>query len=317
MRSNNRNTLIITALAVFLFVCVPVSNAQTGGQRSRSGDRGGDFAGDTGPGGISRRGGGGGDFGPDMGLGGPGSRRGGMSTTSRITSVRDMTEIQINSILQAFKSNPRNSQKAKELEELREKDIDEFYNQLQFNAYFEIAEEIRAERDRVSTLEFLSKYIPEDAEEIKALEKTNYSLYVQRLRSERDKWRQIMDFIERNPVISDEQIHVMVSDRQLELEQIDLLRNFVTADSNTRESILTRIEEIVSARYDNTVKNYEFELQDIMRTLDMIQKRIDAKKEQIESWKDPEFKKQEVDDQVKRLTEPRRGGFNFPRFHGF
>jgi hypothetical protein len=308
-KKNNRITLFIIALVVFVLVIQSIALAQPPG--SRGGRGGGDI-----PGGGDMFGGGGrggdrgdrGDIFGGGGRGGPG--RGGMPFQEE-----NVTDAQIERIIKLY-STRHSSQETTTLQEQRKNmNREQFIPTLRVTAWIEWMEVMREEREYREILEWCEKFTPDEVKGTSELKDENFDLYKKRLDSLRNKYRSL---IGTRRGTSDELMQVLVSDLQLELKERDLTMQYWTAtDQGKKESISADLKDVVSQRYDLIVKQKEIQYTDFQKRLKSLQDNIDAQLKDINTWKDPELKAKEVINQRDRLinapTMFRRGPFGPPQ----
>jgi hypothetical protein len=301
MESYNRITLFLTISALLILSFLPCTFAQNNNRGTRRGGTEEEarfgMSIDSGP----ARGGGG---------GGRGARR----DPSRGERVRgflrdDLTDEQIDRVLENYSR--RDPTQAENLKEHRkELDKESFLKELQFNAFIEYATELREERERTERLEWLKKYVPEEAKDIEAAKDESFELFSKKLQTAYLKYREI---IEAFPPHSEALIPVLVSDLQLRNELLDLGRRYIftpITDTDAREKLETRITEIIGQRYDLEVRQKEIKLDQVKSEVETLKNLITSKENEIKSDKEEEVRSDAIQRDVDRILNPRgfRGG---------
>ena len=291
-------TLLVVA-AVVVLAYLPCATAQDNNDentRVREGQR------------MSRPGGERSGFRPDErgGRGGARQGRGGRLRPDGRRRRPELTDEQINSVLEELTKRDPNT--AKELADLRQKDPNEFRNELRRNAWPEIGRIIMsswAVRRQTDFLAWLEKYVPKEAEELARLKETETDLYTQKYELAWRKYDRIYD--QRwNPELT----KVLVADLQLREKQRELQSKYRTAKAEEEKKMLwSQMEEVVSDRYDLLVRQKQMEYEQLLKRLEAMQNEVKASLKEVETWLDKGFKEKTVKERMDDLmTEGRKRG---------
>ncbi|MBN1975501.1 MAG: hypothetical protein JW787_17825 [Sedimentisphaerales bacterium] len=297
MELNNRITLYMALLVIIGTVLLPCAIAQNGGRGSRDGgSRGGDRGDMMGGGGR------GGDRGDMMGGGGRGGDRGDIRGGGRGgLPFQDeiLTDAQIDRIIKMY-SMMHSPQDVKTLQDQRKiMSKEQFTMTLRGTAFFEYRNVMMEEEEYLTSLKWVEKFTPDEAKGIRELRDENYDLYKRRLDSLREKYRSLMN----RPRTSDELMHVLVSDLQLELKERDLTRQYwMATDPVKKESISTDLKDVLHKRYDLIVKQKEIQYTDFQNQLKRLQESVDTQLKDINTWKGEDFKENEINQRYLNLT---------------
>jgi len=242
------------------------------------------------------------------GRGGPGDRRGGPPRFGVRPDERgrrpELTNEQIDSILEELKKRDPNA--AKQLADIRTKEPEKFLTELRQTAGPEIGSVIMrfwSERRREEFLVWLENYVPKEAEELKKLKENDPNLYTQRYDLTWRKYDRIYEQ-RRNPELT----KVLVADLHLLERQRDLQRKYQAAKTDEdKKELMAQLEDVVSDRYDLTVRRKQMEYEQLLRRLEALQNDVKASLEEIKIWRTDEYKEETVKKRLEELTTERRG----------
>ncbi len=290
MELKNRITSYIVALIVLTMIFLPCANAQMGGRGSRGGGggdmMGGNIRGDERDGvpGMSR----GGDFGGRRGM---------------PFQEEELTESQIDRVLKQLSA--YNPTKAKELQDLRKTNKEQFTYQLRMNALAEIFNITWEDREYKDLLDWCEKFVPDEATGIKDLQDKNHDLYKKRLDTLEEKYRSI-----RHQRMPDELMRISVRDLQLNLKLRDLYMQYRTSGTTPeqKQTLKSDITDVVSEQYDQRIKRAKYELQVIEERIKNLTESFEQQKRNTAGMENPEVKTATVQGEVEMYTSPRRGG---------
>jgi hypothetical protein len=240
-----------------------------------------------GPGGGPGRGGPGG--GPGRGSRGPGRYR--------------TREEDIDHFLKELKeSNPA---KAKELTSLREKDPEKFREELRKSVREQWTKRIESWRSRwrAEFLEWLQKAVPKVAQSLTKLKNTDPDLYAKKYEIVREKYGRIFEESRRNPPLAE----VLRAEMELD-ERRELLIKEIKATKNEQQKkkLMAQLEEVVGDKYDLIIRKKIIAYEFLLKRIEELQKELNKSRDEIEKWKDPKIKEQNVKDRTKELLEPSR-----------
>ncbi len=240
-----------------------------------------------GPGGGPGRGGPGG--GPGRGGRGPGRYR--------------TREEEVDNFLKELKeSNPK---RAKELTSLREKNPDKFREEFRKTVREHWAKRIESWRNRrrIEFFEWLGKAFPKKAQYLNKLKDTDPDLYAEKYEIIREKYWRIFEESRRNPQLAE----VLIAEMELD-ERQEILINKIKAIKNEQQkkNLMAQLEEVVGNKYDLIIRKKIIAYEFLLRRIEELQKELNKSREEIEKWKDPTIKEQNVKERTKELIEPSR-----------
>ena len=286
MESKRGILTVLLVTAVVILASLPCSLAQDNNDqdgRRREGQRmerpGGS------PGGRS------GERGEQGGRGGSGDRTRGDSRPRRVEGRKwlELTNEQIDSILEELKKRDPNT--AKGLAELRKTDPNEFRSELRRVAGPKIIMQSWENRQRTEFLDWIEKYVPNEAEVLARLKEKEPELYTQKYRLTLRRWGRIYDRTRRNPEFA----KVLVLDVQLSERESELIVKYKAAEGeDDKNELMAQLEEVVSDQYDLTVRRKQMEYEQLLRRLEALQREVKASLEEINEWRTEEFKKESV-----------------------
>ena len=298
MESKRRIILILVVAAGVILASLPCSLAQDNNDqdgRRREGQRmerpGGS------PGGRS------GERGEREGRGGSGDRTRGDSRPGRADVRRwpELTNEQIDSILGELTKRDPNT--AKGLAELRKTDLNEFRSELLRVAGPRIIMQSWDNRRRKEFLEWIEKYVPNEAEELARLKEKEPELYTQKYRLTLRRWGRIYDRTRRNPEFA----KVLVLDVQLSERESELIVKYKAAEGeDDKNELMAQLDEVASDRYDLIVRQKQMEYEQLLRRLEALQNQVKASIEEIKIYRTDEFKDEKIKERMKELTEERK-----------
>jgi len=239
------------------------------------------------PGGGPGRGGPGG--GPGRGGRGPGRFR--------------TTEEEIDHFLEELKkSDPA---KAKELAALRKKDPEKFRDELRKTDREQWTKRLESWRNkwRAEFLEWLEKAVPKVARDLTKLKDTDPVLYAKKYEIIRGKYRRIFDESRRNPDLAE----VLMAELELDERQEVLVKKIkATKSEKEKKQLMSRLEEVVGNKFDLIIRKKIIAYEFLLKRVEELQKELNKSREEIEIFKDPKIKAQNVKERVDELTEPSR-----------
>lgn len=240
-----------------------------------------------GPGGGPGRGGPGG--GPGRGGRGPGRYR--------------TREENIDIFLKELKeSDPK---KAKELTTLREKNPDKFREEIQkiLRERWSKRMESWSRRRRTEFLEWLGKAFPQKAQYLDKLKATDTDLYAEKYEIIREKYWRIFEESRRNPPLAE----VLMAEMELDERQEILIKEIkATKNEQQKKKLMAQLEEVVGDKYDLIIRKKIIAYEFLLKRIAELQKELNKSRDEIEKWKDPNIKEQNVMERTKELIEPSR-----------
>ncbi len=199
----------------------------------------------------------------------------------------------------------RDPAKAKELTELRKKNIDEFKDELVQQGKQEIDQisrermEARHQKDQAEFTDWLKTNYAREAEALTKAKEKDPQLYV---KSYDSLWSQYGSIFQArsNP----ELMALLKEDLDLKKKRDDLVRRIQQEKSQDKKQVLgVELRDIVSRRYDIIVRRKEIAYEQAMKKLAALQKQIQDSQSAIGRWKDPSVKQKNIQLHVESLTE--------------
>jgi len=216
----------------------------------------------------------------------------------------ELTDEEIDQIMKGLKE--RDPAKAKELDELREKDPEKFKVELRRQGGEEFGKIMKERMDnfwrkrRAEFVEWLGKNYSKEAKELAMLKEKEPELYLKEYNILRDKYWRIFEEEKRDPEFA----RVLKEDLDLRQKQYELVRAIKAAKTDSQRKGLTAdLEAVVSRRYDLIVKQKEIMYERLLKWLEELKNRIKESKDEINKSKDEKFKAENVKQRVKDLTE--------------
>ncbi|MBC8470652.1 MAG: hypothetical protein H8D56_14365 [Planctomycetes bacterium] len=195
--------------------------------------------------------------------------------------------------------------KAKELQNLREKEPEKFRDELRKSAREQWTKRIESWRSRWRTefLEWLQKAVPKVARDLAKLKDTDPDLYAKKYEIIREKYRRIFEEGKRNPDLEE----VLMAELELDEKQ-EVLINKIKATKSEKEKkkLMSQLEEVVGNKYDLIIRKKFIAYEFLLKRVEELQKELSKNREEIAKWKDEKIRSQNVKERVDELTEPSR-----------
>lgn len=195
--------------------------------------------------------------------------------------------------------------KAKELQNLREKEPEKFRDELRKSAREQWTKRIESWRSRWRTefLEWLQKAVPKVARDLAKLKDTDPDLYAKKYEIIREKYRRIFEEGKRNPDLEE----VLMAELELD-ERQEVLINKIKATKSEKEKkkLMSQLEEVVGNKYDLIIRKKFIAYEFLLKRVEELQKELSKNREEIAKWKDEKIRSQNVKERVDELTEPSR-----------
>ena len=195
--------------------------------------------------------------------------------------------------------------KAKELQNLREKEPEKFRDELRKSAREQWTKRIESWRSRWRTefLEWLQKAVPNVARDLAKLKDTDPDLYAKKYEIIREKYRRIFEEGKRNPDLEE----VLMAELELD-ERQEVLINKIKATKSEKEKkkLMSQLEEVVGNKYDLIIRKKFIAYEFLLKRVEELQKELSKNREEIAKWKDEKIRSQNVKERVDELTEPSR-----------
>ncbi len=247
----------------------------------------------------------GGGPGPRGPGGGPG--RGGRGGRGRF----ELTDEEINRVLDNLKeSNPK---KAKELAELRDKNPNQFRDELRRHGREEFGkiikgriEKWRKERQN-DFLEWLGTAVPKVSRDLAKLKDKDPDLYTKKYEIIREKYERIYEEGRRNPVLA----QVLIEDIKLKETRKELVEKIkASKDERQKKLLIAELQEVVARRFDLITRRKQIEYERLLDWLERLQDQITKSRKEMSIWMDDEYKGENVKKRMQDLLED-TSGFNW------
>lgn len=199
----------------------------------------------------------------------------------------------------------RDPTKAKELTDLRKKNVDEFKQELIQQGGKEIEQitreqmEARRQKDQAEFADWLKANYPKDAEVLTKAKEKDPQVY---LKSYDRLWLQYGSIFQARS--SPELMALLKEDLELRKKRDDLVGKIQQEKAQDKKQALgAELRNVVFRRYDIIVRRKEIAYEQLQKKLEALQKRIQESQTQIRKWKDPGTKQKNVQQHVESLTE--------------
>jgi hypothetical protein len=240
-------------------------------------------------------------FGPGRGPGREGPGRGRF----------DLTDEEVDHIMEGLRE--RSPEKAKELEGLRDTDPEKFNAELRRHAREEFGKVIREKIEKwqnqrqADFLEWLTKNVPEESEELAKLKERSPNLYGEKYELVQKKYGRVYEEGRRNPELE----KVLIEDLRLQKRRDQLLAKINATDGRReKQKLIEELEEVVGHRYDLIVRRKQIAYERLLKWLEELQNRIKESRADIIKAQNAEVKVENVKTRTKELLEQKKG-FNW------
>jgi len=219
----------------------------------------------------------------------------------------ELTDEEIDRIMEGLKQ--RSPEKAKELEKLREEEPEKFNTELRRHAREELRkvtgeriEKWRQQR-QADFLKWLTKNLPDEAEELAKLKERNPDLYDQKYELVLKKYGRIYNESRRNPELE----KVLIEDLRLQKRRDQLLGKINASKSQREKKKLTaELGEVVGHRYDLIVRRKQIAYERLLKWLEELQNRIKESRADILKAQDTKVKAQNIENRTQELLEEKK-----------
>ncbi len=216
----------------------------------------------------------------------------------------ELTGEDVDRILESLKKSDR--EKAKELVKLREKDPEEFRDELRRHGgdeYNKIIQEHIANfrQQRLEDfLNWLKKNYRRKHRELVSLKERDPDLYDKRLDDLRDKYGPIREAERRNPELA----VVLKEDLQLKERRDELIVKIRAAKTVVdKKGLVAQLEKVLGDRYDLILRRKQIEYERLLKWLEGLQNRIKKSRAEIAEAKKKEAKAENVKKRTSQLLE--------------
>jgi len=224
----------------------------------------------------------------------------------------DLTNEEIDRILMGLKE--RSPEKAKELEQMREKDPEKFQQELRRHAGDEFGKVVRERMEkrmeewrqqrRTEFIEWLQKSLPNKAEELAKLKDRDPELYGKKYDQ---AWRNYGRIFEESRC-SPELAEILLEDLKLQKRTDELSAKIKASnDEKEKKTLRSELEEVVGLRYDLIVRKKQLAYEWLLKRLEELQNHVKESRAEISIWQDPKTKAENVKERVEYLLEEKKG----------
>ncbi len=200
----------------------------------------------------------------------------------------------------------RDPVKAKELAELRKKNIDEFKEELVQQGRQEVEQisqefrEARRQKDQAEFVDWLKTNYPQDANALAKMKVKDPSLYVKTFDRLRGQYSVIFDASKSNPELA----NLLKENLELRRKSLQLIATYRDEKSaDKKKELAAQLREAVSRRYDLILRRKEMSYEQLQKKVEDLQKQIQDSKAQIRKWKEADVKKKNIDQHLEALIE--------------
>jgi len=215
-----------------------------------------------------------------------------------------LSEEEISRIMERIKKS--NPQKAKELNELRTLDEQKFRRELREFGREEFSkivreriEEYRRNR-REAFVKWLDKEYQREAKELAKLKPKDANVYNKRFDLVWKKYGYVYEAWRR----SEELGKVLKQDLALKKRRDDLLERLKREkDDKKKKELGSQLKRVIEDRFDLITRRKQIEYDRLLKRLKDLQDQINKQKSEIREWRNQKFKKDNVEQRIKELTE--------------
>lgn len=145
-------------------------------------------------------------------------------------------------------------------------------------------------------IEWLEENYPEEAEKLADLREDNPELYRRKLALSWRKYGRIAEASEDNPKLAE----VLKKNLELDEQRDELLQDLRTAKTDEEKQKLTaKLKELVSVKFDLRLERKQIEYEQLLARLEELKKEASENKAELDKWKDR--KDEEVQKRLERL----------------
>jgi hypothetical protein len=216
---------------------------------------------------------------------------------------RDLSNETIDRIMKGIVK--RDPAKAKQLNELRLKDLEKFKTQLREQGQPELDQMIRErlgvrrQERNAKFVEWLKANYPSDEQALAKLKERDPQLYI----SSFDHLMKQYGYIFEADSSSQELGRVLKQDFDLRKREEELCRQIRNEKSEAKQQALgAEFQDVVAKRFDLLVRRKEIAYEQLLKKLDELQQQIRESKDEIGKWRDPKVKQENVKQRIKDRT---------------
>ncbi len=138
---------------------------------------------------------------------------------------------------------------------------------------------------------WLEKNYPDEAEKLAKIKKEAPGLYLRQFTLSMKKNAGVYQAWKQNPELGE----VVKQDIELRQKLNELVKKVKAAQSDEQKQELTKqVTDILNSRYDLLVKQQQIRYQILLKKLDELKAEAKEKEAQVEKWKDPKYKEENV-----------------------
>ena len=156
------------------------------------------------------------------------------------------------------------------------------------------------EKSEKEFIEWLNEYYPKDAEKLESLN-NKPGLYCNHFKLLRKKYGEIMDIQKRNPEFAKARMEDL---KLLQVRDGILLKIQKTRDQKQKDSLTKQLSEVVSKRFDLTVKIKKFRYEELRARIEQLSKVLAEREEEVKKLQ--ERKDVEIKNRVQELIKNRQ-----------
>jgi len=147
-------------------------------------------------------------------------------------------------------------------------------------------------------IEWLGQNFPDEAEKLERLQKEKPELYMRKLMVSLKKYGRIYRASKDNPELA----AVLKDDMALKQRRRELMSQIkTTTGKDEKNALISELDDVVSRRFDLIVKRKQIAYEQLAKKLEELQKEVKSREADVEKWKSPQFKEQNVKARIKEL----------------
>jgi len=215
-----------------------------------------------------------------------------------------LTEEEIARVMERIKKD--NPQKAKELEQRRLLDEEEFRKEIREYGKEEFGKIVRERIDeyrqqrRDEFVKWMDKEYPREAKELAKLKPKDADVYNKKYELLRKKYGYIHDAWRRNEELG----KVLKQDLRLKDRRADLLaKSKKEKDANKKKQLDAQLKEVVADRFDLIVRRKQIIYDELLKKIKELQEQINEQKNEIRKWRSLNFRTKAIEERIKELLE--------------
>jgi hypothetical protein len=157
----------------------------------------------------------------------------------------------------------------------------------------------RFRRQTEEYMEWLEQNLPDEAEELRAVQESSPEQWPRRLGISMRKYRRAFEASRTNP----EMAKVLLEDVALKHRRYELLKELGrTTDEAEKERLTAELTEVVAQRYDLIVRRKQLAYEDLARRLEELQQEVQKNEAEMQKFSNEDFKAEHVKARVEELV---------------